>query len=71
MDVGQRGLHGFFPCMFDEGCIGQVCLVGEAMVNVLVMSDVQWALAADVGLAAVNGKPIGPVDAEGTASECN
>ena len=39
--------------------------------DVLVVSDIQGAFAADVGLAAVNGKPISPVDAEGPASECN
>ena len=70
-EVRQGWLHGFFPGMLDEVRIGQVGLVGEAMLDVLVVRDVQRGLAVDVGLAAVDGKPIGPVDAQGPASEGN
>ena len=70
-EVRQGWLHGFFPGMLDEVRIGQVGLVGEAMLDVLVVRDVQRGLAVDVGLAAVNGKPICPVDAQGPASEGN
>ena len=71
LDVGQRWLHSFFPCVLGERGVGQVGLVGEAMVDVLVVGDIQGTFAADVGLAAVNGKPISPVDGEGPASECD
>ena len=57
--------------MFDEVRIGQIGLVGEAMVDVLVVCDVQRGLAVDVGLAAVNGEPVCSVDAQGPASEGN
>ena len=48
--------------MLGERVVGQVGLVGKAMVDVLVVGDIQRTFAADVGLAAVNGKPISPVD---------
>ena len=70
-EVRQGWLHGFFPGMLDEVRIGQVGLVGEAMLDVLVVRDVQRGLAVDVGLAAVDGKPVGSVDAQGPASEGN
>ena len=70
-DVRQGWIHSFFPRMFDEVRIGQIGLVDEAMVDVLVVCDVQRGLAVDVGLAAVNGEPICPVDAQGPASEGN
>ena len=68
-EVSQGWLHGFFPGMLDEVRIGQVGLVGEAMLDVLVVRDVQRGLAVDVGLAAVDGEPVGSVDAQGPASE--
>ena len=70
-DVRQGWIHSFFPRMFDEVRVRQIGLVGEAMVDVLVVCDVQRGLAVDVWLAAVNGKPICPVDAKGPASEGN
>ena len=68
-EVRQGWLHGFFPGMLDEVRVGQVGLVGEAVLDVLVVRDVQRCLAVDVGLAAVNGKPVVTVNGQGPASE--
>ena len=70
MNVGQRGLHCFLPGVLDEGGIREVALVCEAVEYVLVVGNVQWRLAVDIGLAAVDGEPVSPVDAESPASEC-
>ena len=42
MEIGERGLNGLFPGVFDEGCVGQVALVPQAVDNVLVVHDVEW-----------------------------
>ena len=68
-EVRQGWLHGFFPGMLDEVRVGQVGLVGKAMLDVLVVRDVQRCLAVDVGLAAVNGEPVVTVNGQGPASE--
>ena len=68
-EVRQGWLHGFFPGMLDEVRVGQVGLVGKAMLDVLVVRDVQRCLAVDVGLAAVNSEPVVTVNGQGPASE--
>lgn len=62
MDVGQWGWYAVLPIMGVKGVLVDESLRGKAMVDVGVMDGPQGLLAIDVGLSAIDRKPLGAVD---------